>query len=316
MSTGSRVKGFGKRLGAQGARVAMLLGLLAVSGVAIGLVASYPLQYVKFEESTATRLDQARLAGQVPVEQALVAAGDLPSSWAAGDAALGAFGVLGTEFCGEQVKVPTPLSERQAAVFTNSTDQTTVIAQALRVDRWQSARSYIGDVKRALDQCSEFYRTAPGTRIKVKIKDAAGKPPIADDYVAAAFVNEDGQSVQEWSMFVVGDVIIAVQHIGPTRPGPTFLNEVEQKVLVRIDPKDFAPGGIATESTVPGDTATSGDSGTSVLDSGSADESGGTGDATTPTTAAPTTAAPTRSTKAAPTTTAVSRSTTTTRPGA
>jgi hypothetical protein len=295
MSDESRVKAFFGRLGKQGARVAMLLGLLVVSGVAIGLVASYPLQYVKFDESSAARLDQARLAGQVPIDQALVAAGDLPNTWAPGDPAAGAFGILGASFCGEQVDTPTPLSERSATVFTNSTDQTTVIGQALRVDRWQSARSYISDVSRALGQCSEFYRTGPGTRFKVKIKDASGKPPIADDYVSAAFVNEDGKAVLEWSMFAVGDVIIAIQHLGPTRPNPpTFLNELEQKVLVRIDPKDFAPGGIATETTLPGDTTPAG-TGSTVLDSGSADESGGTG-ATGPTetSAPPATTAPAR----------------------
>jgi hypothetical protein len=300
MSNESPVKAFFGRLGKQGGRVAMLLGLLVVSGVAIGLVASYPLQYVKFDESSAARLDQARLAGQVPIDQALVAAGDLPNTWAPGDPAAGAFGILGASFCGEQVDTPTPLSERSAAVFTNSTDQTTVIGQALRVDRWQSARSYISDVSRALGQCSEFYRTGPGTRFKVKIKDASGKPPIADDYVSAAFVNEDGKAVLEWSMFAVGDVIIAIQHLGPTRPNPpTFLNDLEQKVLVRIDPKDFAPGGIATETTLPGDTTPAAvGTGSTVLDSGSADETGGNNGAgaagPTETTVAPATTVPAR----------------------
>jgi hypothetical protein len=286
------VASFAKRIGAKGARIAMLIGLLAVSGVAIGLVASFPLQYVKFDESTATRLDQARLASQVDVAQALVAAGDLPNTWVAGDPTAGAFGVLGAEFCGEQVATPTPLSERRSSVFTNNTDQTTVIAQALRVDKWQSARSYISDVKRALDQCSEFYRTAYGTRVQVKIKDAAGKPPIADDYVSAAFVNADGKAVQEWSMFAVGDVIVAIQHIGPTRPGPTFLNDVEQKVLVRIDPKDFAPGGIATETTLPAAAGGTSGTGGAVQNSGSADESSGDTNATEPTVTSPTTTTP------------------------
>ena len=266
------MKAWWLRIRSQGVRVFLLLGLLLLSGVALGLAASYPLQYVKFEESTATRLDQARLAGQVPVEQALVAAGDLSSSWTPGDPALGGFGVLGTEFCGEAVKTPTPLSERETAVFTNATDGTAVIAQALRVDKWQSARSYVSEVADALDGCSEFYRTGFGARVKVQIKEPSGTPPIADDYVSATFVNEDGQSVLEWSMFAVGDVIVAIQHVGPTRPGPTFLNDVEKKVLVRIDPKDFAPGGIATETTLPGAGTPDDGSGTTVLDSGSADE--------------------------------------------
>lgn len=297
------MKAMWRRIRSQGVRLAMLAGLLVVSGVTIGLAAAYPLQYVKFQESTAVRLDQARLAGQVPVEQALVAAGDLSNSWTPGDPALGGFGILGTDFCGEPVKTPTPLSERVTAVFTNATDQTAVIAQALRVDRWQSARSYISSVKQALGGCSEFYRTGFGARVKVNIKDPSGKAPIADDYVAATFVNADGQSVLEWSMFSVGDVIIAIQHVGPTRPGPTFLGDVERKVLIRIDPKDFAPGGIATETTVPAEPTVSGAGGvptTTVLQSGAADETGGTATpgagAAPPTTAAPRTTAPGRTT--------------------
>ncbi len=300
------MKAFWLRARAQVIRVGLLVGLLVLSGVVIGLAASVPLQYVKFDESNATRLDQSALAGQVPVEQALVATGDLSTSWAPGDPALGAFGIIGSEFCGERIKLPTSLSDRQTAVFTNSTNNATVISQALRVDRWQTARSYISDVQQALDECSEFYRTFPnGAKVKVKIKDANGTAPIADDYVAAAFVNADGQSTQEWSMFAVGDVIISIQHIGPTRPAQGFLNGVEQKVLVRIDPKDFAPGGIATETTLaPSETVTEAPGDTS--QTGAADETGGdagTGDVTT---------APTTSPPAAPTTTVRSGSRTTT----
>jgi hypothetical protein len=298
-----RMKAYWSRARAQVVRVGLLLGLLVLSGAAIGLAASVPLRYVKFDESTATRVDQAALAGQVPVEQALVSAGDLSSSWSPGDPALGAFGLIGTDVCGEKIKLPTQLSGRQTAVFTNSTDNTTVISQALRVDRWQTARTYISDVQRALSECSEFYQSFPnGTKSKVKIKDPSGTAPIADDYVAATFVNEDGQSVQEWSMFAVGDVIVSVQHIGPTRPAPTFLNDVEQKVLVRIDPKDFAPGGIATETTLaPSDTAVESPGDTS--QTGAADETGAdTGVTTVPTTA------PTSAPTTAPTTTARSGS--------
>ena len=288
MSIGQRVGSFFKRLGTKGGKLLLLIALLAASGVAIGLAASYPLQFVKFEESSAVRVDQTRLAGTVDPAQALVAPGDLPPGWAAGDPALGAFGVLGTEFCGDVVKVPTPLSDTEAAVYTNTTNDSTVISQAVRVDRWQSAREYVGEVEQALGQCEEFFRLAPGARIKVTIKEASGTPPITD-YVSAAFVAEDGQSVQEWSIMAVGDVVIAIQHIGSTRPPATFLNDVEKKVLARIDPTDFAAGGVAPESTVPDDSTV-----TTALDSGSADETqdgAETPDATeAPDTAPPTTA--------------------------
>lgn len=270
---------FFRHLGQQLGRVGLLLLLLLASGAAIGLVVAYPLSFIDFDESSAQRLDQQSLAGQIEVDDALVAQEDLPRGWTLGDQALGAFGVLGSEFCGEQVAVPNALSEPTSLVWANPTDDTTVIAQAVRVDRWQGARDYVAEVGQALGECDQFFRAAPGGRVEVDIREASGTPPITD-YVSAAYVSNDPQSVQEWSMMAIGDLIIAISHSGPTRPAPEFLNEVEQNLLTRIDPEDFAPGGIATDTTAvtqPGVTAPAG--------AGAADESN-TG-ATEPTTSTP-----------------------------
>ena len=105
---------------------------------------------------------------------------------------------------------------------------------------------------------------------KIEIKDPAQTPLIAEDYVGATYVDAGGNGVQEWALFSVGDVIVSVLHSGPTRPEPPFMNDVIGNVLARIDPTDFAPGGIAPSTTVDSTGAGSG-----TVDSGSADETGG-----------------------------------------
>jgi len=290
------MRSFLGRLRTQSLRVLMLAGLLLVSGAAIGLAASYPLRFIKFDDSNATRLDQARLAGTVDPEQAIVTLDDLPKGWEPGDAALGSFGVMSSDFCGEVVATPAPLSDARSSVFQDPTDKAVVISQALRADKWQLAKTYINDVKDALDECSEFYRTGPNGKSKITIKDNSEAPLLADDFVGATYVDENGELVQEWGIFVVGDVVVSVLHSGPTRPEPPFLNGVIGKVLARVDPSDFAPGGIApTTSVAPTDASAPG-----TIDSGSADETGGSegepapdasGPGSAPTTAAP--AAPT-----------------------
>ncbi len=275
------------RLRAQGLRVLALAGLLLVSGAAIGLAVAYPLTFVNFDQSNAPRLDQVTLAGQVDVDQALVTLGDLPKGWVPGDATFGGFGMFSSDFCGERVALPAPTSDIRSAVFSDATDQAVVIAQAVHVDKWQSAKTYLNDVRDALGKCSSFYRVDANGKVKIRIKDASQDPPIADDFIAATYVNESGASVQEWAIFVVGDVIVSVLHSGPTRPEPPFLNGVIGNVLARVDPKDFAPGGIAPDASA--DAGGDGSVTTTTLGSGSADETGGTAPADQPTTTAATT---------------------------
>lgn len=254
----------------QFARVGMLLGLLVLSGVVVGLAAAYPLQFIEFEDSSAVQLDQTQLAGRVDPAAALVARDDL-SGWTEGDAALAGFGILGGTFCGDEVPLPSALSDLESAVYANGTDRSSLISQAVRVDRWQSARQYVSDVEDALSACDEFYRVGFGAREKVLVRDAGGQPLVRDS-VRAAFVSADGRSVVEWTIMAVGDVIVGISYNGPGRPSGSFLNDVEREVLTRIAPADFAPGGVAPTTTGAGEGTTD----TTGLDSGSADESGET----------------------------------------
>jgi hypothetical protein len=258
-------------LGKQGARVVLLLAILVVSGVFLGLAAGYPVSRIQFEESDAVRLDQSRLAGEIDPAQAVVVQSDLPIGWDPGDPALAAFGLLGAEFCGEEVPLPTVLSDVEASVFANPGDQATLISQAVRVDRWQSARDYVDDVAEAVGECDRFFRTdLDGSRVRVDIDEGTASPPITD-YVSRSFVAEDGSSVQTWSMMAVGDVVVVLLHGGPARPREGLLSDLEDRILVRIDPEDFAPGGVAPSTTST--TEVLDPTATTVLEGGAADES-------------------------------------------
>ncbi len=259
------------RLGQQGVRLVLLVVLIALTGVGLGLAAGYPVSRIQFEESDAIRLSQQTLADKVDPAAAITQDADLPSgAWEPGDPAAASFGLLGSQFCGETVELPTTLSSIVSAVFANPSDESVLISQAVRVDRWQSARQYVDDVGDAVGECERFYRTGiDGQRVEVRVDEAPGDAPITD-YVSRKFVSSDGTSVQVWSLMAIGDVIVATQYGGPTGPQQSLLNSVEEAILRRVVPEAFALGGIETETTTT--TAAPGTE-TTVIDSGTEDQS-------------------------------------------
>jgi hypothetical protein len=258
------------RLGQQGVRLVLLVVVIGLTGVGLGLAIGYPVSRIQFEESNAIQLPQQALATKVDPAAAITTATDLPTSWEAGDPSLASFGLLGTEFCGEEVELPTTLSSIQSAVFANPADESVLISQAVRVDRFQNARQYVEDVGRAVGQCERFYRSdLEGNRVEVRIDEAPGEAPITD-YVARKFVTADGEGVQVWSMMAIGDVVVATQYVGPTSPQQGLLSDVELAILRRVTPESFALGGIEAETTT---TTTTPGTETTVLDSGTEDES-------------------------------------------
>ncbi len=264
------MKRFFARLGQQGVRLVLLVAILAFSGVFLGLAAGYPVSQIQFEESDSVKLDQSRLAGEVDPALAVVTQADLPIGWEEGDPGLAAFNLLGTDFCGEQVPLPTTLSEQSTAVYRNPADDSFLIAAAVRVDRWQSARDYVDDVASAVDECDRFFRVGfDGSRIEVRISEGTSEPPITD-YVSRTFVATSGESVQVWSTMAVGDVLVALLYGGPARPQEGLLSDLEDKILIRLSPKDFAPGGVARSTTTTVDGA--GTTTTIVLEGGAEDE--------------------------------------------
>lgn len=236
-----RLKRWAKRLGSQTSRLILLVAIVGVSGVALGYALGYPLRYVDYEASSAIALDQASLAGTIEPTEALVSADDLGPAWAAGDAALGSFGVLGADVCGEVIETPTPLSPREAAVWVDGTNGARIISQALRVDRWKAAEEYVSDVAAGLEECDTYFREVEGEQVKVTSTDLDRDPPVTD-HVDRRYQSPEG--VQDWSMMAVGDVIVAIQYLAATPPPDGLLRELEDEVLRRIAPGEFTVGGV------------------------------------------------------------------------
>jgi hypothetical protein len=261
-----------KRLGQQGMQLVLLAVVVVVTGVGLGLAAGYPVSRIQFEESNAVRLDQQRLAGELDPAIALTAAPDLPEGWAPGDPAAATFGLLGSEFCGEAVDLPTALAPKQAAVFANAADESLLISEVVQVDRWQSASDYVKDVTDAVNECDEFFRTdLEGNRVQVEILESKSDSLITDQ-VSRTFRTSDGSNVQVWSVMSVGDLIVATQYVGPTGPQHTLMDDLGMAILMRSAPETFAPGGVdasdASTTTVPVAGAP-----TTVIEGGAADES-------------------------------------------
>ncbi|MFV0317662.1 MAG: hypothetical protein ACK5O2_11970 [Microthrixaceae bacterium] len=271
------------RIGNQGARIILLVAIVAIAGMGLGYAAGFPLRYIDYTPSSAVSLDQPSLAGTVDVQAALVAQDDLGEGWVPGDPTLAAFGVLGADVCGEPIETPTPLSSVEAVVWSDETNGAMIIAQALRVDKWSSAEEYIREVTKGLADCDTFFRVDSGERVKVVSTDIERDPPVTD-HVDRRFQSPNG--VQDWSMMVVGDVIIAIQYLAPTPSPEGFMESVERAVLARVAPREFAPGGVAVVTEVPAepgadpagatsDTAPPDATGTTEVDTGAADETGG-----------------------------------------
>ena len=84
---------------------------------------------------------------------------------------------------------------------------------------------------------------------KNAIAPGAINKPI-DDHVARVYLAEDGASAVAWSVMSVGDVVVAIEYFGPSRPPEGFLGELESKLLLRLAPDVFtSDGGSSTDSS-------------------------------------------------------------------
>lgn len=236
-----------------GLRLVALCGLVVVAGLLAGAAVGWPLGRIKFETSKAVRLDQARLVGSIDPEAAIATEADLPVGWQAGEPAVAMFGILNNDFCGESVDLPAALSEVKSSVFVSPDGEATLISQAIRVERWQNAREYVRSVERTVSDCDKFYNSDPeGNRRRIDIKEGQGEPPITD-FVSRSYVSEDGGDIQFWSMMAVGDVVVALRYVGRSAPQHSFLPDLQDHILMRIAPQDFAPDGgdTRTDETDP-----------------------------------------------------------------
>ncbi|MFN7151737.1 MAG: hypothetical protein ACK4V6_19940, partial [Microthrixaceae bacterium] len=131
---------------------------------------------------------------------------------------------------------------------------------------------YVDDVGDAIATCDQFFRVGlDGAQVQVDISEGEGEPPVTD-YVSRSFISNDGDSIESWSMMAVGDVVVSMLYGGPTRSQQGLLSDLEERILIRVDPEDFAPGGVPT-TTEATDEDPADPTATTVLEGGAADES-------------------------------------------
>lgn len=247
-------------------RLVALCALVGLSGVLAGAAIGWPLGRIDLQTSQAVRLDQARLVGSIDPEAVVAVEADLPIGWIPGDPAVAMFGILNNDFCGESVAMPAAISDVKSSVFVDQNGDGTLIVQAIRLERWQNAREYVRNVERTVGDCDKFFNNdVDGNRRRTDIKEGQGDPPITD-FVARSYIREDGRDVQYWSIMAVGDVVIGIRYVGNTSPQHSLLPDLQNHILMRIAPQDFAPG--------VGDTR--------LPDEGTTDPSGGSDDVQEP----------------------------------
>lgn len=233
-------------------RLLALCALIGLSGLLVGAAVGWPLGRIDLQTSQAVRLDQARLVGSIDPEVVVAVDADLPVGWTPGDPGIAMFGILNNEFCGEAVDMPAAITNVKGTVFVNQGGDGTLIIQAVRLERWQNAREYVRDVERTVSDCDKFFNNdAEGNRRRTDIKEGQGDPPITD-FVSRSYVREDGGDIQYWSIMAVGDVVIGIRYVGKSAPQHSLLPDLQNHILMRIAPQDFAPGD--GDTRLPDDT--------------------------------------------------------------
>ena len=217
-------------------RVLSLLTIVAIGGLLLGFGIGYPLSKVDFNVAVAKQIDHNALIGTFDPELALVQPSDLPSTFAQSDVDLSLFSIVGASFCGEQPKVDGQLGDKLIRSFATS-DKQFVISEVVRVKAAKQASDYIQQVQRAFDGClpKAYFRV---DKVRVKIKAGQPDPPVTD-YVSYTLEPETPGPTQVIVFFQVGDVVVAIQYLGPSKPTQTLLKDAQDAILRRTAPKDF-----------------------------------------------------------------------------
>jgi len=217
-------------------RVVTLLTIVAIGGLLLGFGIGYPLSKVDFNVDVAKQLDHNALIGTFDPELALVQPGDLPTTFAQTDVDLSVFSIVGASFCGEQPTLDGQLGDKLIRSFAN-TDKEFVISEVVRVKAAKQASDYIQQVQRAFDGClpKAYFRA---DKVRVKIKSGQPDPPVTD-YVSYTLEPETPGPTQVIVFFQVGDVVVAIQYLGPSKPSQTLLKDAQDAILRRTAPKEF-----------------------------------------------------------------------------
>lgn len=237
----------------------MLIVVIAVAGLLLGFGIGYPLSKVDLSVRSTTQLDHVALAGSFDPELAEVQPGDLPGNYTATDADLSPFALIGGTFCGETPTVPSPLGAKLVKSYTTGADNQFVISEVQRVRRPIDANNYVRQLQAAFDGCTgrTFFRGTGAERVQVRIKNGQPNPPV-NDYVSYTLTpDKAGGTTQLIVVFQIGDVIVAVQFAGTTRPPVALIDKVQLSILARCVPAQFGTTkGVNGVRPIPTDLAT------------------------------------------------------------
>lgn len=225
------------------ARVVALIAVVLGAGALAGMAFAYPLRSLDLGGSDAVTLDQEALANTIDVEQALVAVGDLPTSYVEADPAMAAsVKLIGAKYCGLTPAPDDQVGEPLAKAFVDSQNNALLISEVMRVRRQNDAGAYIRELTRVFDGCSgQKYFTGEGeSKVRLQITNPRNDAPLETDYVSRTLTPVEGGTTQIVTYFQVGNVIVAIQYAGPANPRKDLMGKAELEILYRVAPDQLS----------------------------------------------------------------------------
>lgn len=241
-------------------RLLVLIGIVVGSGALAGMALGYPIRSLDLGSSDAITLDQEALAGTIDAEQALVAAGDLPSSYAPAPEMAAAVTLVGATYCGVEVTPEEVVGEPLTAAYLDPTNKAFILSQVVKVKQQNDAGKYIKELTGAFDGCKDqrYFTGAGAEQIRLQISNPRkGDEPLELDYLTRTLRPVDGGTTQIVTYFQVGNVIVAIQYAGPDKPDKNLMSKAEDEILYRVAPEQFSKTAeVAGEKPMPDETTT------------------------------------------------------------
>jgi len=221
-------------------RFGLLIAVVLTAGLLLGFGVGYPLSKVQLNVDSAVQLDHQALAGTFDPESALVAPGDLPSSYAVTEADLSAFGAIGASYCGTTPVVDGQLGDKLIRSFISSADGSAVISEVVRVRQPTRANEFLRQIDSAFSGCVQkgYFRSTGENRERVKISAGQPRPPV-NDYVSYTLRPETTGKFQRLVFFQLGDTVVALQFVGDTLPTRPLLERAQTAILERCAQQQF-----------------------------------------------------------------------------
>lgn len=225
-------------------RIVALGAIIVAAGAVTGFAVGYPLSRLDFGADDSIQLDDVSLAGRFDPIEALVRITDLPDTYAdvtEENGGLPASRLIGASYCGQTPTVVGQVSNPESKFYVDLNNQSIIVSEVVRVTSPRDGDAFIREVTDALDACRNgtFFRVQDGERSEFNIKADRPPAPILQ-YVSRTLEPVDGGVYEVVTYFQVGDVLVALQYAGPTRPTDEFLQKLEIQILARVAPQQFS----------------------------------------------------------------------------